>query len=328
LARLQVGDGTRVVPDRAQHFLIVRAGLGRHAVELAAAVRQLEAAAGEAQSPVGRVDLLHRAARRDLRMIDHVLDLPDAGAGRAGAVEDAFPLARALLRERLLDDRPQRRLVLLPGEPVGKARVLQRVLAADRRHQRDVLLLVVDGEQQMAVTGLEEIGGRLAAHGLVAGQLLAMAGDGIVSDLTGQEGQRRLQHGDVDELPLAGLVALEQRAGDTEGCGCARQHIADRKARARRAALYVAGDRHDAAHRLHLAVIAGAVALGPGLAETAYRAINQLRIDRRERLVADAELVHHARAEILHHDVGLFSELLDDGNRLGLGQVDRQAALV
>ena len=73
-----------------------------------------------------------------------------------------------------------------------------------------------------------------------------MAGDGIIRDLPGQERQRRLQHGDVDQLTLAGMGALEQRAGHAEGGGRAGQDVADRKARARRPGLGVAGDRHDA----------------------------------------------------------------------------------
>ena len=98
---------------------------------------ELEPAAGKAQPAIGRIDLLNGAARRDLRVIDHLLDLPDAGAGRAGGLQDLLPLARVLLRQRLLDDGAQRRLVFLPREPVGEARVLQRIGAAERGHQRD-----------------------------------------------------------------------------------------------------------------------------------------------------------------------------------------------
>ena len=45
--------------------------------------------------------------------------------------------------KRLFDDGAQRRLVFLPREPVGEARVFQRVGAAERRHQRAVLLLLL-----------------------------------------------------------------------------------------------------------------------------------------------------------------------------------------
>src|ERR1700759_5155057 len=147
-------------------------------------MRKAKTAAGKAQPAIGRIDLLQRAARCYLRVIDHLLDLPDAGAGRAGGVENLFPLARALLRQRLLDDRAERRLVLLPGEPVGKARIGEGVLAAEGFHQRLILLLIVDGEQQMTVAGLEQIGGRLAADRLIARELLAMARNRIIRNLS------------------------------------------------------------------------------------------------------------------------------------------------
>src|ERR1700704_6442875 len=99
-----------------------------------APMSKLEAAAGKAQPAVGRIDLLNGAARRYLRVIDHLLDLPDAGAGRACRVEDVLPLARSLRRKRLLDDGAQRRLVFLPGKPIHKARVFQRIGAAEGGH--------------------------------------------------------------------------------------------------------------------------------------------------------------------------------------------------
>ena len=94
-----------------------------------------------------------------------------------------------------------------------------------------------------------------------------MARDRVVRDLAGQERQRRLQHGDVDHLALAGMGALEQRAGHAEGGGRAGQDVADRKARARRPGLGMAGDRHDAGQRLDLAVITRAQSFRPGLAK-------------------------------------------------------------
>src|SRR5262249_58311359 len=89
-----------------------------------------------------------------------------------------------------------------------------------------------------------------------------------------------------------------------------------------------AGDRHDAAHRLDLAVIARAEPRRASLAEAADGAIDQPRINLRQRGVADAELVHHAGAEIFHDDVGFGCKLLNDRDRLGLGEIERQAALV
>src|SRR5262249_34130722 len=149
----------------------------------------------------------------------------------------------------------------------------------------------------------KQIGGGLAAYGLIARELLAVTGDGIVRHLARQKGESRLEHGDVDPLPLACLVALEQRARDAEPGRGARQHIADPEARARRTLFFVTGDSHDAAHRLDLAVVAGARALRTGLTETGDCAVDQPRIDVGQRGIADTELVHHARPKILHHHV-------------------------
>src|SRR3954447_6285596 len=131
-------------------------------------MRELESAAGETKPPIGRIELLDRAARLDLRMVDDFLDLPDAGAGRAGVLQNGLPFARRPCRERLFDDGAQRRLVLVARKPVGKARIAERVLAAERRHQRAILLLVVDGEQDVTVAASKQMRRGPAAHSLIA----------------------------------------------------------------------------------------------------------------------------------------------------------------
>ena len=63
LARAQFRDRLRVIAERGQHLLGVGAERGRHAVEPAAAMGELEPAAGKAQAAIGRIDLLNGAAR-------------------------------------------------------------------------------------------------------------------------------------------------------------------------------------------------------------------------------------------------------------------------
>src|SRR5437762_1601457 len=92
----------------------------------------------------------------------------------------------------------------------------------------------------------EQIGGRPATHGLIAGKLLAMAGNGIIRDLPGEKGQRRLQHRDVDQLPLAGLVALEQRAGNTKGDRKSTRLNSSHRCTSYAAAAVLAPSLHDA----------------------------------------------------------------------------------
>src|SRR5262249_13318193 len=90
----------------------------------------------------------------------------------------------------------------------------------------------------------------------------------------------------------------------------------------------LAGDRHDARHRLKLAVERRRRPLRAAVAEARAGQVDEAWIDRRERLVTDAELVHDTGSEVLPHDVGAGHEPLDDFDRLGTPEVERQAALV
>src|SRR5262249_26538493 len=130
LSRTQMSDRIGVIAERAQHLVGMRAELGRHPIEPPATMGELKPAAGEAQAPIRRVDLLKSLPRHDLRMTDHFLDIPDAGAWRAGGLQNPCPFARTLFRQRLLDNGAERLLILLPREPVGETRIFERVFAA------------------------------------------------------------------------------------------------------------------------------------------------------------------------------------------------------
>jgi hypothetical protein len=155
-----------------------------------------------------------------------------------------------------------------------------------------------------------------------------MAADSEIGDVGREERQRRVQHGDIDELAAARVRALVERARHGEGRGHAGDGVAHGKARPRRPHLRVAGDRHQAAHRLDLAVVGGGRALRAVLAEARYRAIDELGVDGCQRCMADAELVHHAGAEVLHHHVGLGGKAMHDLDRLRLGEIEGETALV
>lgn len=65
----------------------------------------------------------------------------------------------------------------------------------------------------------------------------------------------------------------------------------------------------------------------PGLPVARHGAEHEPRIDRRQRLVVEAEALHHARPEILDDDVRLFGEPVNGVDRGGLLQVERHAFL-
>src|SRR3977135_2100554 len=69
------------------------------------------------------------------------------------------------------------------------------------------------------------------------------------------------------------------------------------------------------------------LAVGPRLAETGYRAIDDLGIDLLDVVVAEAQALDHAGPEALQHDMGLGGDLLDHGDAVGRLEVERDRAL-
>src|SRR4029453_1469194 len=122
--------------------------------------------------------------------------------------------------------------------------------------------------------------------------------------------------------------ALVQRAGHRHGRGDATDGVAQGEPRAGRTIVLSAGDRHDAGHRLELAVEGRGRSLRPGTAEPGDGAVDEARVEGRQRLVAEAEAVHDAAAEVLPHHVGTDHEARADLDRLRTAQVEGEAALV
>jgi hypothetical protein len=80
--------------------------------------------------------------------------------------------------------------------------------------------------------------------------------------------------------------------------------------------------------RQEVDVVAGMLGPGAGLAVTGDRAIDDARVDRLHRLVADAQLVHHAGAEAFEDHVGIPGQAQEGGHAGGLLEVEAQAFLV
>jgi hypothetical protein len=75
-------------------------------------------------------------------------------------------------------------------------------------------------------------------------------------------------------------------------------------------------------------VVTGEVGPGAGLAVAGDGAVDDARIDRPHRLVADAELVHHAGPEALENHVGIARQAQENLDARRLLQVQAQALLV
>ena len=70
----------------------------------------------------------------------------------------------------------------------------------------------------------------------------------------------------------------------------------------------LAGDRHHAEQRLRQEVLAGPLGIGAVRAVARGRGVDQVGLARFQRLVAEAELLHHAGAEVLRDHVGRVDE--------------------
>jgi len=66
---------------------------------------------------------------------------------------------------------------------------------------------------------------------------------------------------------------------------------------------------------------------GAAVAEAVDRHIDEARIDRRERLVVQAETAHPARAQIFDHDIRAAHQAVDHLAPLGRSKVERKRAL-
>ena len=138
----------------------------------------------------------------------------------------------------------------------------------------------------------------------------------------------RLDQRGVDPLPLAALLALQQRQHDAVGQQDARGGVVDRDADPHRPLPRQAGDRHQPAHALRDLIDAGAALIRPVLPEPRDRAVDDARIDLAHGLVIDAEPVLDGRFEVLDDDIGLLDELEEDFLPLRAFQVERQRPLV
>ena len=101
----------------------------------------------------------------------------------------------------------------------------------------------------------------------------------IAGEMRGHQDHRDIEHGHVDALALAGLLALEQRRRECERTAHARRIVDRRRSELDRVYVLRASHGHDAGGRLDDVVVGGLLAPRPGAAEGRERCVDQSRID-------------------------------------------------
>src|SRR5438094_1215540 len=117
-------------------------------------------------------------------------------------------------------------------------------------------------------------------------------------------------------------MAAGERREDGDCNPEARGQIRYRQARLHRAAAALAGEAHDAAHRLENRVVALLILVWPALPEARARDVDEPRVECRERGKVERVFAERADREILHQHVGLLRELADELAALLRAQVD------
>ena len=256
-------------------------------------------------------------------MVEHVLDRAHFGARHALA-KALGPFARRGARQRLAHPGHQHGGLggaLFDGVVVRVFGQLRQVQVAAQRAPE---VRRVGRQVQVAVAGGMDAGDAARAH--VA---LDVARFAIGPDQAGRlHRQRAAQQRDLDRLPTACLLAaVEGRrhaVGDQGGAVVvdhgAVQHFG------RTVGLGLGGAH--AGHRLQHLVVAGVARHRADRAITGHGAIDQARVDRRQRGEVDTQALGHARPEVVDQHVGLAHQAQQDLVAGGFLQVQAQAALV
>ncbi|MNL17710.1 hypothetical protein D3C87_1388190 [compost metagenome] len=142
-----------------------------------------------------------------------------------------------------------------------------------------------------------------------------------------------IDHCHVQELALAGALRAPAGRGNAVGQVHGGHDVAHAGPDLRGgAARHGASDAHDAAHRLGHRVVGGPVGVwtlaAACVAEAAQRRIHEARVLLRQRLVAQAQPLHHARTVVLDEHIGLPHEPQQRGLAGGMLQVEDQRILV
>ena len=274
----------------------------------------------------GRAHRLRHLQMPHLRIGEGLVDPIDRSARHAGVVQDLDPLRARLLPGHRHEHLHHRVAVGRARPRGGEARVGAEVRALDGLAEPLVEVVAGGGDIDVAVLGLEDAGGD-AGGMVVPGLRRHLLAHQPARGLEVEHGELRFQQRGVHPLALPGGLALDERHENALGEEDARAEIGDGDAHAHRPLAGNAGDGHEAAHALGDLVDAGPVAVRPALPEAGDAAVDEARVDGAQALVVDAQPPLDVRPVVLHHDVGVLGQPLEDGHALRIAEVQRQRLL-
>jgi hypothetical protein len=129
-------------------------------------------------------------------------------------------------------------------------------------------------------------------------------------------------------LAFASDIAMAQRGHRTDRTMQPTELVSDRRRILGRRPIHRAVQRHEAGYCLRDRVVAGPAGIRTELAPSGNRHINDVRLDRAYRMIADTPFVHRPGLEIFDHDIGFGGQLEEDVASFTISQIEAQAALV
>ncbi len=272
--------------------------------------------------PVALLVAVNDAAAVKLRIGDRLAHGAHTRGRHVARLQELFPFVGGAGEHDLREHRNLARVV-------GVALVvgaLDHLGAPQHGPQAALLAQVTGAEHDQAVLGLERaVGGVRMA---IAVRLGMHAVAQIAGEMGAHQDHRHIEHGHVDALPAPGPLALQQRRRERERARHAGGVVDHRRAELHRMHVLRAGHRHDPGRGLDHVVIGGLVAARPLLAEGRERGVDQPRVDRGQRVIAQPQGIERAGPVILDEHIGGGDELLEDLAVFLLLEVERNRALV
>ena len=150
----------------------------------------------------------------------------------------------------------------------------------------------------------------------------------VIEALVGEPGHLGVEQRQVDELALAGSLAVMQGGQDGAAGVHAGHEIGDCDADLHGLAAGLAGHAHDPAHALDQKVVARPLGEGAGLAEPGDRTIDQAGVLAGQVVVGEPVLLQAAGLEVLDQHVAMADQPPGQGGALRLGDIQAERALV
>ncbi|RMO55528.1 hypothetical protein ALQ38_05560 [Pseudomonas marginalis pv. marginalis] len=300
-------------PNRSAHMPGLRQPLGK--LQRAGQLRL-----GRAIAPW---HLAHQRPRLQLRMLHRLTQAQHRFHTRIHCGEQRAQLIKAALLKLDLQRLLQRWLLIRPQAHRHQIRTPQRVtqwlhergLQAAHRHPAPIPRAVIVVE----AAAIEHVAFPLRFHPT---RQVTRAGHGV-------QAERAVGHAHVQVLADPALLPGDNRRKQPHHrMQRTAAHIRQLHAQRQRPGVLASGVAGHPGQRQVIDIVPGAVLVGPGLAVSGDRHIDQPGVDRLQCLILQPQPLHHPRSELFEHNVVLFHQRPYDLQRLGLLEVQRQATLV